>query len=609
MSLKRGQSLSFYEILGPLGAGGMGEVYRARDTRLGREVAIKVLPADLAEDEERNKRFEREARVLASLSDPNVAGIYSVGEDSGIYFLALELVDGEDLATRLTRGKLSIEEAIDLCGQLASGLEAAHEAGVVHRDLKPANVRITSVGIVKVLDFGLAKPFSRGAGTVTPSSAAEAAADSLLVTEDGRVLGTPIYMSPEQARGKLVDRRTDVWSFGCVLYESLTGEQAFGGASYADLMAAIVGKDPDWARLPAGLPDSVRHLVERCLEKDPRERLRDVGEARVILARASRGIDAPRPESSTALGGARASGTCRFVLRTEHVRQLDNPIPRMIGDAQLYLDNERDSDTLVAFLPGLGLDETLFHEILDQLPCRAVALSLFGFSPAAHLRPDLSLEDHYRLLSALFAELQRLIRPRRVILVGFSAGADHALGLLASDASKSLSFDALLLLSPAAHSGMQSISGAFASLPGDQEQIVPILKTLGGSFDILEDWLSAHDYFVQSFRKFGETPKILSEHARRLIEPLEQEPESFFRALRNAISRVPRLECVFAANEAVDVDWILQRHLDDSVLGPLYREEMISVASSGHMQLAHSNVIRPYIEGLLSEVSTRPGQP
>ncbi|MFT7170441.1 MAG: serine/threonine protein kinase/pimeloyl-ACP methyl ester carboxylesterase [Paracoccaceae bacterium] len=601
MPLEPGQTLSFYEILSPLGAGGMGEVYRARDTRLGRQVAIKVLPVDLAEDEERHRRFEREARVLASLNDTNVAGIHGVGEDSGVYFLALELVDGEDLATRLMRGHIHLDEALDLCRQLASGLEAAHEAGVVHRDLKPSNVRITSAGTVKVLDFGLAKPFRRGPEPATPTTGSESAADDFLMTEEGLVLGTPIYMSPEQARGQVVDRRTDVWSFGCVLYECLTGARAFGGASFADLVAAIVGKEPDWSRLPVGLPDSIRRLAKRCLEKDPRERLRDVGEARVVLERAARRGEGERPESSTAWGGARASVQRRFVLRTEHVRRLDNPIPRMIGDAQVYLDNERDSDTLVAFLPGLGLDETLFLDILDQLPCRAVAMSLFGFSPTAHLRPALSLEDHYRLLSDLFTELERLIRPRRIILVGFSAGADLALGLLASAASENLSFDALLLLSPAAHSGMQSISRTFASLPRDPEQIVPVLKALGGSFDTLEDWLSAHDYFVQAFRKFGERPEILSDHARRLIELSEREPEFFFRSLRHAISRVTQVECVFAAHETADVDWILQRHLEDDVLGPNYREEMISLSSVGHLHLAESAVMRPYLDALISE--------
>ncbi len=275
MPLAAGQTLSFYEILGPLGAGGMGEVYRARDTRLDREVAIKVLPEELADDEERLRRFEREAKTLASLNHPNVAGIHGVDQEGDVYFLALELVPGEDLAVRLSQGPLGLEDSIDVCRQIAEGLEAAHEAGVVHRDLKPANVRITPEGVVKILDFGLAKP-------IRPK-ASSAESDSFAMTQDGMVLGTPTYMSPEQARGKPVDRRTDIWAFGCVLFECLTGERAFGGHAVAEILAAVLERSWDASALPAGTPPHVRVLIDRCLDKDPRTRLRDIGEARLDL--------------------------------------------------------------------------------------------------------------------------------------------------------------------------------------------------------------------------------------------------------------------------------------------------------------------------------------
>ena len=286
MSLAVGQTLSFYEILGPLGAGGMGEVYRAKDTRLDREVAIKVLPEELADDEERLRRFEREAKTLASLNHPNVAGIHGVDQEESVCFLALELVPGEDLETRLSRGPLAADEALDVCRQIAEGLEAAHEAGVVHRDLKPGNVRVTPEGVVKLLDFGLAKPI-RPVGSGSGVSTAQS--DSFLATEEGLVLGTPTYMSPEQARGRAVDRRTDIWAFGCVLYECLTGERAFQGESFADVLAAIVGDEPDWSKLPA-LHPRVGELLHRTLTKDPRERLRDIGEARMQLVLAADGF-------------------------------------------------------------------------------------------------------------------------------------------------------------------------------------------------------------------------------------------------------------------------------------------------------------------------------
>lgn len=276
MPLTTGQSLSHYEILGPLGAGGMGEVYRARDSQLEREVAIKVLPEEFGCDAERLRRFEREAKTLASLNHPNVAQVYGIEHLEDRCFMAMELVPGEDLAARLSRGALPLDEALDVCSQIAEGVEAAHEAGVIHRDLKPANVVITPAGRIKVLDFGLAKPATKN----RDSGSTE---DSALTTGAGRVLGTPAYMAPEQARGKPIDRRVDVWAVGCVLYECLTGKRAFGGETTGDALARVLEKEPDWSALPPGVPAHVRVLLARCLDKCSRTRLQDVGEARIAL--------------------------------------------------------------------------------------------------------------------------------------------------------------------------------------------------------------------------------------------------------------------------------------------------------------------------------------
>ena len=257
----------------------MGEVYRATDARLNRDVALKILPEAFATDRERMARFEREAQLLASLNHPHIAAIYGIEEAAGVRCLVLELVDGETLADRLERGPLPLQDALDLARQVAEALEAAHEKGIIHRDLKPANIKITPDGLVKVLDFGLAKGLAPG-GVSDPAFSPTI---SIHATEAGVLLGTAAYMSPEQARGRPLDKRTDIWSFGCVLFETLSGQGPFGQGTITDTLAAIVRGDPDWSLLPADTPSRVRVLLERCLQKDRKLRLRDIGDAKLEL--------------------------------------------------------------------------------------------------------------------------------------------------------------------------------------------------------------------------------------------------------------------------------------------------------------------------------------
>ena len=281
-----GSRLGSYEVIARLGAGGMGEVWRAKDTTLDREVALKFLPASVAEDGERLARFDREAKVLASLNHPNIAGIYGFHDQAGVRFLAMELVPGEDLAERLRKGPLPVPDALDVARQIAEALEAAHEQGVIHRDLKPANIRITQDGKVKVLDFGLAKALEKATGGGDGRDPGMSPTITSLGTVAGVVLGTAAYMSPEQARGKPVDKRADIWAFGCVLFELLTGRRPFDGETISDTLAAVLARDADWTLLPSGTPEKVRDLLQRCLEKDPKRRLRDVGDARLELEEA-----------------------------------------------------------------------------------------------------------------------------------------------------------------------------------------------------------------------------------------------------------------------------------------------------------------------------------
>ncbi|MGA2260704.1 MAG: protein kinase [Acidobacteriota bacterium] len=275
-----GQTVLHYRITAKLGAGGMGEVYRAEDTKLKRHVAIKVLPDIFSSDPERLARFEREAKLLASLNHPNIAAIYGLEEAGGKRFLVLELVEGETLAQRIAKGPLPVDEALEVCRQIAEGLEAAHEKGIIHRDLKPANVKVTPEGKVKVLDFGLARALHDQAATADLSHSPTI---TEAMTRPGVVLGTAAYMSPEQARGKPIDKRADIWAFGCVLYECLTGKRAFRGDDVTEVMAKILEAEPDWSLLPANTPSSIHALLRRCLRKDSKRRQQDILDARIEI--------------------------------------------------------------------------------------------------------------------------------------------------------------------------------------------------------------------------------------------------------------------------------------------------------------------------------------
>jgi hypothetical protein len=288
--LSPGFRLGSHEITASLGEGGMGEVYRATDTRLKRTIAIKVLPAALTADRDRLVRFEREAQLLASLNHPNIAHVYgfesaALPDGSSGHFIAMELVEGEDLAERLQRGPIPIDESIAIAKQIAEALEEAHEHGIVHRDLKPANVKVTPDGRVKVLDFGLAKAMESTTHNLDVTSAHQLNSPTFAFTgtQVGAILGTAAYMAPEQARGKPVDKRADIWAFGALVYEMLTGRLPFPGETVTDVIAAIVKNDPDWSALPSGTPPRIRRLLVRCLQKDPRARLRDIGDARLDL--------------------------------------------------------------------------------------------------------------------------------------------------------------------------------------------------------------------------------------------------------------------------------------------------------------------------------------
>ncbi|MFZ0784942.1 MAG: protein kinase [Candidatus Acidiferrales bacterium] len=280
MALASGSKFGPYEVLQPLGAGGMGEVYRARDSKLGRDVAIKVLPDIFARDTDRMARFGREAKVLAALDHSNIASIYGLEDSGNTHALVMQLAEGPTLADRIAQGPIPLDDALRIAKQICEALEYAHEKGIVHRDLKPANIKVAADGTVKILDFGLAKAMDT---EMTPQDISNSPTLSRMATQAGVLLGTAAYMSPEQAKGKSADRRADIWAFGCVLYEMLTGKMAFPGETVTDTLAAVIRADPDWSQLPRATPTRVQVLLQRCLQKDPKQRIQAIGDARIAI--------------------------------------------------------------------------------------------------------------------------------------------------------------------------------------------------------------------------------------------------------------------------------------------------------------------------------------
>ena len=318
-----GQRIGSYTIVEKLGEGGMGVVYRATDSRLHRDVALKFIPEALAKDPQIMGRFEREAQVLASLNHPNIASIYGLEENGGQRALVMELAPGEELATRIPRGKLPLEEALRIALAIAEALEAAHEKGIIHRDLKPANIKLGDVGDsgggrLKILDFGLAKALQGELGTASGVDLTRSPTLSVAATQAGMILGTASYMSPEQARALPADRRADIWSFGVILYEMLAGRRAFLGDTVADTVAKVIEREPDWSLLPATTPPPIKSLIERCLVKSPRSRLQSIGDARLVieetLASLARPLSVDRPEPTLEPVRETKGGTRRLAL-------------------------------------------------------------------------------------------------------------------------------------------------------------------------------------------------------------------------------------------------------------------------------------------------------
>jgi serine/threonine protein kinase len=590
------RTLAHYEIIEKIGAGGMGEVYRARDQQLDRDVALKLLPEAWSSDSSRLSRFEREAKVLASLNHPHIAAVYGFHTENHVHFIAMELLEGETLASSIVEGGLSLDRLLEIGIPLADAIAFAHDKGVIHRDLKPSNVMLDASGRIRVLDFGVA-----GLRQVESDIDADATLDAL--TGVGEVVGTVAYMPPEQLEGRIVDARADVFSIGVVLYELATGKRPFRADSTAGLISTILRGDfAPLTEVRPDLPADLARVVRRCLEKKAERRMQTAADVRNELEDLQAGMYTDEPSRSVRISvNSQSPAEHRMVITTEHVRQLSTQIPRMIGDSMTYLDNERNSDVLVFFLHGIGGDQDQFGEILRQTPFRAVAPSLYGFGQEARVRPPLHFTDHNLLVAILLKEVGRRVRPRIQVLVGHSSGADQMLRIVASEEGERVRPDGLILGGLQVRPGAGFVSGPLSRLTDDPTDILNVARAVAAAAEDLDTWLHLHDYLVRALGKFGKDTDALRTFAQELIAVYGD--DEFFELFRTVTERVQHVRCVFSSDEREDVDYVLERHIGDNVLGDRYSEEMIVMESVGHVQLRSASILLPYVEEIVQ--STR----
>jgi pimeloyl-ACP methyl ester carboxylesterase len=591
-----GRTLAHYPIVEKIGEGGMGEVYRARDTKLGREVALKILPERFAADSSRLARFQREARAVAKLNHPGIVTLFSLEEHEGTHFLTLELIEGVTLGVSLPGGGMPLEPLLDIGIPLADALAFAHKQGVVHRDLKLSNVIKDDTGRVRILDFGVSVLLMPAAEVLDKA----ATVDDL--TSEGSILGTVAVMAPEQLRGRPPDSRMDLFAFGVLLYQLATGTTPFRGESTPAIVSSILRDDPpSLAEARPDLPPDLQRIVRRCLEKDPERRFQTAQDVRNELEDIR--LYPSRVESvGQAEQAARGLVERRFKLTTNHLRGLSERIPRMIGDAMEYVDNEVKSDTLVVFLHGVGGDHRAFLPALSRMSYRGVAVTLFGFGPGAALRPALPLEDHHRLLRFFIEDLDRRLRPRLKLLVGRSSGGDQWLRLVGSPEGPGAELDGLLLLSP--NIGLQSAfaSRVFAELTDDPAHILTTFKSLGEGVNSLRIWLIMQEYLVQTSQKFGTNMAPLRRFGEDIVAPFLKNDDVFYEWARDALDRIPQVRFLFAEEEVTDAEAVIAKHLNENILGDRFTEETIQFASVRHMELSTPDVMLPHLTELVERL-------